>query len=80
MNEPWLRIELSADDDSPMTVMFEPSGMSYVIGQADRMFADVNRPRSNNIVIESWSGGISIWAPGDVVTRNASGEELDRLN
>lgn len=78
--KPWLRIELSAASDAPFTVMFEPSGMSYELGPAEKMFADVLAPHTNEFVIENWNGGISVWAPGGVITRSADGTELHRLN
>lgn len=44
------------------------------------MFAGVLAPDTNEFVIENWKGGISMWAPGGVITRSADGTELNRLN
>jgi hypothetical protein len=60
--------------------MFEPSGMTYDLEPSDSMFADVENPHTNEFVIEYWPGGISVWAPGGVVTRRSDGTELHRLN
>jgi hypothetical protein len=80
MTEPWLSIEVSADTDAPFTAMFEPSGMTYELRGDDRMFADVHVPNGHVLRIVNWQGGISVWAPGEVVTRDAEGVELHRLN
>lgn len=78
--EPFLRIKLTADGDAPFTVMFEPSGMTYELDAGQFMRADAVDPFSNEIEIVNWRGGISVWAPGAVITRDAEGGELDRLN
>lgn len=78
--EPFLRIKLTADGDAPFTVMFEPSGMTYDLGGGQYMLADVVDPFSNELEIANWHGGVSIWAPGPVITRDADGKELHRLN
>lgn len=78
--KPWLRIELLADEQAPFTAMFEPSGMTYDLGPGERMYAEVATPHTTDLVIESWKGGISVWAPGAVITRDADGNELHRLN
>ena len=76
----WLRIELAADQDAPLTVMFEPTGMSYEVAAGDRMYADVEQPVDAKMRVINWKGGLTIWAPGPVVTRDAQGIELHRLN
>ena len=78
--EPFLTIKMTAADDAPFTAMFEPSGMTYELGSGESMFADVHRQFTNEIVIENWQGGISVWAPGAVVTRDGEGKEMDHLN
>ena len=80
MTDPWLRIEVEADDDAPFTAMFEPTGMTYDLAGGERMFADVSQENARIIRIVNWSGGISIWAPGPVITRDSQGVELHRLN
>ncbi len=44
------------------------------------MSADIAVTHTNEIEIIQWDGGISIWPPGSVVTHDADGNELDRLN
>lgn len=78
--ERLLRIKLTADGDAPFTVMFEPSGMTYDLGGGQFMLADVVDPYANDLEIVHWQGGVSVWAPGAVITRDADGEELHRLN
>ncbi|AUN42423.1 hypothetical protein ASU32_22360 [Tsukamurella tyrosinosolvens] len=78
--EPFLRIKLMADGDAPFTVMFEPSGMTYDFSGGQFMVADVVEPRGNELEIAHWQGGVSVWAPGGVITRDADGQELHRLN
>ena len=80
MSERWLRIELVADDDAPFTAMFEPTGMTYSLAGGEHMFADVSEMIVAEIVIANIKGGISITAPGPVVTRDSEGTELHRLN
>jgi hypothetical protein len=78
--ERFMRIRLTADDAAPFTVMFEPSGMTYQLAGGEGMFADVLDPFSSELEVVNWAGGISVWAPGAVITRDAEGNELDRLN
>lgn len=78
-SEPFLRITFTADDDAPFTVMFEPSGMTYEVSGGDSMLADVVDPVGNGLEIVHWKGGVSVWAPGAVITRDAHGGELRRL-
>jgi hypothetical protein len=80
MDTPWLRIEVSADDDAPFIAMFEPSGMTYDLAGGERMTADVTHAAASEMQIVHWDGGISIWAPGPVVTRAADGSEIHHLN
>jgi hypothetical protein len=80
MSDMWLRIEVLADDDAPFVAMFEPTGMTYDIGAGQKMFADVSQMVVPEMRIINWKGGISIWAPGSVITRDAEGNELHRLN
>jgi hypothetical protein len=81
MPDPWLRIKVEADAGAePLVAMFEPSGMTYDVAPGEHMFADVAEPVTNDIQIISWTGGISIWAPGSVVTPDSDGAELHRLN
>jgi hypothetical protein len=80
MTGPWLRIEVQADDDAPFIAMFEPTGMTYNLDAGERMYADVSQAVTNEIRIINWKGGISIWAPGPVITRDRDGNELHRLN
>jgi hypothetical protein len=80
MSDAWLRIEVLADDDAPFIAMFEPTGMTYNVDAGQRMFADVSHVVLPEIRIVYWKGGISIWAPGPVVTRDGDGNELHRLN
>ncbi|CAM3583725.1 hypothetical protein ACXYTP_04035 [Tsukamurella ocularis] len=79
-SEAFLRIKLTADDGAPFTVMFEPSGMTYDLDGGGFMFADVVDPFSNVFELVNWQGGVSIWASGVVITRDADGKELHRLN
>jgi hypothetical protein len=79
-NESWLRIELEADEDAPFTVMFEPTGMTYDLAAGQRISADVLHRVTRDIRIVNWTGGISVWAPGPVITRDADGNELHHLN
>jgi hypothetical protein len=80
MAETWLRIEVAADDDAPFVAMFEPTGMTYSIAGGEKMFADVTHLVKAEISIINWKGGVSIWAPGPVITRDANENELHRLN
>lgn len=80
MSKRLLRIEVLADDDAPFVVMFEPTGMTYELAGGDRMYADVSKMIAHEIRIINWNGGVSIWAPGPVTTRDASGSELHQLN
>ncbi len=75
-----MRIKLTADGDAPFTAMFEPSGMTYHLAAGEFMFADVLSQFTSELEIVNWQGGISVWAPGAVITRDADGRELDRLN
>ena len=78
--QPFMRIKLTADGNAPFTVMFEPSGMTYELAAGEGMFADVIEPFTRELEVVNWQGGISIWAPGAVVTRDADGRELDPPN
>jgi hypothetical protein len=78
--DPWLRIELVADDNAPFVAMFEPTGMTYSLGGGDSMYADVSQLVTPHIQIINIEGGVSIVAPGPVITRDAEGRELHRLN
>ncbi len=87
MGDVWTRVEIEGDENAPFTVMFEPTGMTYAIAGGDRMFADILAPILNDpdsgapiIHIVNWRGGVSIWAPGAVVTRDANGLELHTLS
>ena len=80
MDDPHLRIKLTADDNSPFTVMFEPSGMAYELGGSEYMFADIPTVEVEEMEIVYWQGGISVWAPGAVTTLDSNGNELHRLN
>lgn len=80
MTEPWLRIRLEANADSPFTAMFEPSGMTYALSGGEQMLADVTARSTDEISIVHWDGGISIWAPGPVTTRDQAGVQLHELN
>jgi hypothetical protein len=75
-----LRIKVSADEDSSFIIMFEPSGMTYELNESEYMFAEVPAMQFNDMEIAYWNGGISIWAPGSVITFDANGQELHRLN
>ncbi len=79
-DQSFLRIKLTADGRAPFTAMFEPSGMTYELAGEEFMFADVIDPFGRELEIVNWPGGISVWAPGAVITRDADGNELDRLN
>jgi hypothetical protein len=78
--ERFIRIKLRADDSAPFTAMFEPSGMTYQLDGGAVMFADVFDPFSSEVEIVHWDGGISIWAPGPIITRDSDENELHRLN
>jgi hypothetical protein len=78
-DEPLLRIELEADHDAPFTAMFEPSGMTYNLAASERMYAEIRNPESRDIKIIHWRGGVSVWAPGALVTRNRDGDVLHSL-
>lgn len=78
--ETFLRIKLTADEEAPFTAMFEPSGMTYELGPGEAMYADVLGQFTSELEIVNWRGGMSIWAPGAVITRDAEGKELHRLN
>lgn len=80
MIEPGFRIKITASEDGPFTAMFEPSGMTYELNASEFMFAEVPDPQWNEMEIVHWDGGISIWAPGPVITRDANGTELNQLN
>jgi hypothetical protein len=80
MAERCLRIEVVADHDSPFTVMFEPTGMTYDLAGAQRMFAEVEELVIDEIVIVNIAGGISITASGPVQTRDGDGKILQQLN
>lgn len=79
-DEPFIRIKLTADGQAPFAAMFEPSGMAYELAGNEFMFADVVEPIGHDLEIVNWPGGISVWAPGAVITRDADGNELHRLN
>lgn len=78
--QPFMRIKLTADSDAPFTVMFEPSGMAYQLDGGEFMFADVVGRSTDELEIVNWLGGVSVWAPGAVITRDAEGKEVHRLN
>jgi hypothetical protein len=80
MAEPWLRINILADEDAPFVVMFEPTGMTYDLKAGDKMSADISQLIVAELQIIHWKGGISIWAPGPIITRDVDGNELHRLN
>ena len=87
MNSPWLRIEILADEGAPFIAMFEPTGMTYNLDGGERMFADVSGvallEEDSSVPVfrvVNWKGGISIWAPGSVITRDAEGHILHDLN
>ncbi len=80
MVEPGFRIKVIASESGSFTVMFEPSGMTYELKASEFMFAEVPAPQWNEMEIVHWGGGISIWAPGSIITRDANGDELHRLN
>jgi hypothetical protein len=75
-----LRIKITADDAAPFIVMFEPSGMTYELGGSAFMFADIPQVEVEEMEIEHWPGGISIWAPGAVTTLDSDGNELHQLH
>ena len=75
-----LRIKLTADENVSLTVQFEPSGMSYELGPSGHMYAEVSSMEVGEMEIVYWSGGISVWPPGPVLTLNAAGERLHELN
>lgn len=75
-----LRIVLKATEGAPFKVMFEPTGMTYDLEPGDQVSADVVVPGSGTFEIISWPGGLSVWPPGSVVTRDAAGNELHHLN
>ena len=80
MPEPFLRMKFTANDDAPFIVMFEPSGMTYDLAASEHMFAEVPSAHANEMEIVYWQGGISIWAPGSVVTYDADNNQLHELN
>ena len=87
MNSPWLRIESLADEGAPFVAMFEPTGMTYNLAGGERMFADISgaalledTSRMPIFRVVNWEGGISIWAPGSVITRDAESHKLHELN
>jgi len=68
-----LVIKVEADHDAPFTVMFEPTGMTYLLAGGQSMTAMVEDATPDNEVrIVNWVGGVSIWPPGNVVTCPAS--------
>ena len=75
----WLRIELEADDDAPFVAMFEPTGVTYNLAGGERMYADITKKEMAELRIVNWKGGVSVWAPGPVVTRDSHGNELHQL-
>ncbi|HCT75308.1 MAG TPA: hypothetical protein DGT23_01675 [Micromonosporaceae bacterium] len=56
-----LGIKLTADDDVPFTMMFEPSGMAYELGGSEFMYAEIPAAEADVMEIIYWKGGISIW-------------------
>jgi hypothetical protein len=80
MPDQHLRIKITADGEVDFTVMFEPSGMTYALRRSEHMFADIPTIDVAEMEIVCWKGGISIWAPGAVITLDSSGTELHRLN
>jgi hypothetical protein len=75
-----LRIKLTADGEAAFTVMFEPSGMTYDLASSEYMTAEVSELHSAELEIVYWNGGISVWAPGPVVTFDSNGAKLHNLN
>lgn len=75
-----LRIKLAADERTSFTVMFEPSGMSYDLGPSEHMYAEVRSIEVHEMEIVYWGGGISVWAPGPVLTLDSDGQRLHELN
>ncbi|WP_327234444.1 hypothetical protein OG349_11040 [Streptomyces sp. NBC_01317] len=73
------RIKISADERSSLTVMFEPSGMSYELSRSEVIFASLEGDLAEEMEIVYWPGGISIWPPGPVVISDVEGRELHRL-
>jgi hypothetical protein len=59
--------------------MFEPSGMSYHLAPGAVMYSDISDGEPTEMEIIHWNGGISIWPPGPVMTRDADGKELHQL-
>jgi hypothetical protein len=79
-DQPFIRIKLTADGQARFTAMFEPSGATYQLAGDEHMFADVVEPFSSELEIVNWLGGISRLGPRTVITRDADGSELHRLN
>jgi len=75
-----LRIKLTADENAPFTVMFEPSGMSYELGPSEHMYAEVQSIEAREMEIVHWKGGVSVWPPGPIHTLDSAGNRLHELN
>ena len=75
-----LTIKLVADAGAPFVVMFEPSGMTYDLAGGEYMYAEVVDSSEHQLEIVNWFGGISVWASGALITLDADGNELHRLN
>jgi hypothetical protein len=60
--------------------MFEPSGMSYDLGPSECMYAEVQSVELDEMEIVYWDGGISVWAPGPILTLDSTGGRLHELN
>ncbi len=63
--------------DDPYTLMIEPWGMTYELGESDQVSVELAVPdggRDPELV--AWPGGFSIWVTGRAVTRNADGKVL----
>ena len=54
--------------------------MSYELGSSEHMYADVESIETSEMEIVYWDGGISIWAPGPIVTFDSAGGRLHELN
>ena len=51
-----------------------------VTADVDAPFTAMFEPHGDELEIVNWQGGTSVWAPGRVVTLDADGNELHRLN
>ena len=71
-----MRLMVTANAESPYTLMIEPWGMTYELTGTGQMFVDMEVPMGDQPELVAWPGGFSIFACGRAATRDAGGRVL----